>query len=549
MKIKQKNELRILMVYPNLAMMLVPSIAIGLFTKILKREGYALDLFDTTHYVSDENSSPQNRVKYLQARNFKEKEDLGVKIKTDLLGDFRKKVLEFQPDLLLMSVVEDAFLQAVKMLEVIQDLQIPHLMGGVFPTASAQRCMDFSVIRAVGLGEGENTVVEFAEAIRLNKSLEDVSGIWFKDSQGNIHKNHQAPLVNLDMCRPDFSLFEEARFFRPMGGRIFKTIPVETYRGCPYACSYCNSPMQKNFASKYGLGNFLRRKSMQALHSEISELKEIFSPEFFYFIDDSFLARPQEEINEFCEMYSKFKLPFWFNTRPENCTLENMQQVKDAGCYRISFGIECGNEEFRKKILNRNVSNAYLIDKFKLIAESGISFSINLIIGFPGETRALVMDTVEFVRSIYGYDTLTVSMFTPYHGTVLRDVAIKNGWLDNGSITKHTTAQSMLNMSAPYLSVDELDGLMRVLPLYCYFPKDEWKNIFPAEKNDEEGNRVLGYYGDIYKEKFLKFTQEEMKDFVVDGAAGCRVNPKDAFRISPSRLSLNEIEMLTLKGI
>ncbi len=29
---------------------------------------------------------------------------------------------------------------------------------------------------------------------------------------------------------PDYSLFDPKRFYRPMGGRIFKTIPIETCR-------------------------------------------------------------------------------------------------------------------------------------------------------------------------------------------------------------------------------------------------------------------------------------------------------------------------------
>ena len=86
--------------------MLVPSIVIALFTKILKDKGYIVDLFDTTHYVSEENSSPQNRVKYLQARKFSDTDDLGIKIKTDLIGDFREKVKKFRPDIMIFSVVE-----------------------------------------------------------------------------------------------------------------------------------------------------------------------------------------------------------------------------------------------------------------------------------------------------------------------------------------------------------------------------------------------------------------------------------------------------------
>ena len=67
------NKFRVLLVYPNLTMMLVPSIAIAIFTSTLRKSGYVVDLFDTTHYVVPENSRPQNRVKFLQAREFDEK--------------------------------------------------------------------------------------------------------------------------------------------------------------------------------------------------------------------------------------------------------------------------------------------------------------------------------------------------------------------------------------------------------------------------------------------------------------------------------------------
>ena len=109
-------------------------------------------------------------------------------------------------------------------------------------------------------------------------------------------------------------------------------------------------------------------------------------------------------------------------------------------------------------MLLRKPTNEEIIDSFKVIEESGIAFSVNLIIGFPGETRELVMETVELVRQIKGYDTITVSIFTPYRGTVLREVAIKNGWLNKDHITIHTTSSSVLNMPEPYLAQKILMG-------------------------------------------------------------------------------------------
>ena len=511
---KKKDAFKIMLVYPNLPMMLVPSVAIGLFTRILKGQGYIVDLFDASHYISNESSSPQNSVKLFQARQFDEEKDLGITTKTDLVGSFREHVLAFQPDFLLVSVVEDAFNQAIELLLSIQDLKIPHLVGGVFPTAAPDLCLENDAVEAIGIAEGEQTIVHAAEAVRKGNSFQEVPGVWYKSRNNEIIKNPMGNLVDIDRVQPDFSLIDESRFYRPMGGRIFKSVPVETYRGCPYSCTYCNSPMQKRIARQGGAGNFLRRKSIEHIRIELENAQKKFQVGLIYFIDDSFLARPQKELIEFCEMYEAFKIPFWMNTRPENCTDDNLKRIKDAGCYRISFGIECGNEQFRKQILKRNVSNRYLEKKFDTISKSGIAFSLNLIIGFPYETRELVMDTVNFVRTVNGYDTITISIFAPYHGTALRDVAASNGWVKKKEISKHTTQSSILNMPPPYLNSREIDDLIKVMPFYCFFPKTEWAMIKKAEKNDKEGRKLFRHFSSIYRDKFLKATQDDGKEFI-----------------------------------
>ncbi len=242
---------------------------------------------------------------------------------------------------------------------------------------------------------------------------------------------------------------------------------------------------------------------MDHVNKEIREIISLFNPEFLYFVDDSFMARPKKEMLDFCNMYSSIGLPFWFNTRPENCTLEMLKRLKDIGCYRISFGIECGNEEFRVKTLRRKGSNDDIKRWFGIISESGIPFSVNLIIGFPGETRENVMETVNLVREIVGFDTLTVSIFTPYHGTGLRDMAVQNKWLDDDVITVHTTSSSLLNMPPPFLSRYDIDNLMRVIPLYVFFDKEEWHDIRRIEANEKDSDRLYDYYSLIYKRDFL----------------------------------------------
>jgi len=542
---KPKNKFKVLIVYPNLPLMLVPSIAVGLFNQILKSNGYQVNLFDTTNYVGDDISSPQKRAKFLQTRTFSDEDDLGVSIKTDLLGDFNQKVLEFQPDLMIFSVVEDVFPKTISMLERVEKYNIPHLLGGIFPTAAPDHCFENSVVNMIGLDEGETIIVGVAEALRLEESVKKIPGVWVRDDEGVIHKNPAPPLIDITKYVPDFSLFDEKRFYRPMGGRVFKTIPLETYRGCPFQCAYCNSPMRLEFARENKTGNFLRRKPMDFLKNEIESLIDQFQPDFFFIVDDSFLARPKKEIFDFCDMYEQFKLPFFFNTRPETCLPETLKRLKEVGCYRISCAIECGNEDYRTEVLKRNGTNEQIVKWFNSLADSGIAHTINLIIGFPGETREMIMETVELVRIIGGYDSLTVSIFTPYHGTELREVALKNDWLDPERMTVHHTSSSILNMPPPFVSATDIDGLIRVIPLYCYFPKSEWEQIRRAEINDERGNEILEYFSEIYRSEFLGENQEEAQGLKVTGGSGCRSNDKDSVRVFRKSLKEEEIRMLT----
>ena len=538
----KKKDFKILLVYPNIPLMTVPPLSMAIFTGILKKEGYTVELFDTTPYISDDgNLSQKNRRLYLQYRDYSDEDDLGIVVKTNLIEDFRKAVLDYKPDLMIWSVVEDAFKKTLKMVESIKDYKCVSIFGGVLPSADPEYVINQKYINFISKGEGEITLKELAKTVYEKKNYQNIKGTWFKKDDGTIIKNPPNQLVNINESTPDFGLFDPKRFNRPMGGRIFKMIPIETYRGCPYKCTFCNSPMHNTNVKKDSIAHsFLRRKTIKKVRSEISSLVKRYDPSFLYFIDDSFLARPKNEIFEFCDMYEEFKIPFWFNTRPENCKEDVLKRLHEVGAYRISFGVECGNEEFRTKVLLRKPTNEQVIEAFKVIEKGKIAFSLNLIIGFPGETRDLVMETVNLVKKLSGYDALTVSIFTPYRGTVLREIALKNGWIEPDHITVHTTSSSVLNMPPPYLQKDEIDGLIRAIPLYVYFPYENWNEIKKTEKFDAVGNKIFKKYSEIYKKNFLRETQDDKKIFIQNK----ELTPIEHQKIT--KLSKRDIDALTI---
>ena len=336
--------------------------------------------------------------------------------------------------------------------------------------------------------------------------------------------------VDFTTVTPDYSLFEDMRFYRQMGGKFFKSVPLEAYRGCPYTCAYCNSPMQNTLAKSAGLGSFTRRKPIDRLRDHIAAVVEQVEPTFFMFTDDSFMARPQQELKDFCEMYEEFRIPFWFNTRPENVTPTNLAMLKEVNCYRIAFGVECGNEEFRDKVLLRKISNAKLVKKFKIIADSGIPFSINNIIGFPTETRELIFETIELNRQIPAYDAMTVNTFVPYHGTVLRDKCMELGLIDRDTILNDMVHSSL---EMPQLSALEINALLRTFPLYVFFDKSLWPDIKRAETDDKEGRALYKAFYDRYQDEAFSLDQDEkMKKYQkVQGALACTSNDQEKFVI------------------
>ena len=506
--------MRILLVYPNLPLMMSPSIAMGLFTSIARSKGADIDIFETTTY-SDEYQNRHLRLAEIGAvRQNKQSEtqDMFYIQSTDkIIPDYQAKLSEYKPDVIIMSLVEDVWDSAKTLLEAGREFDIPTVLGGIFPTSAPEMVLAHPDVTMIAMHEGERTFGDIIDYHNSGKPLTDIKSIWWKDELGMIHKNPFQDLCDITEVIPDYSLFGENRYQRPMGGKIWqKAMSMETYRGCPYNCTYCGSPFLRDFTKTNKIGNFLRRKPADVIDREFQSLKDKHDPDFIMFQDDSFLARPEREIFEFCEVWSKHNTPFWFNTRIENCKPHTLKALKDVGLYRMAFGIESGNEEYRSNVLDRNVKNEVYYEHFDIINDSNIPYSLNIIIGMPCETRAHVFDSIRMVKRSAGYDGLMVNYFQPYLGTGLRDMAVDRGFLDPNHINGNETESMggymdgwVLDQPLPYLQHDEVMRLVKTFPLYAYFSEDRWEEIFSAETDDDVLNTLLAEYRD----KFLTDSQ------------------------------------------
>jgi radical SAM superfamily enzyme YgiQ (UPF0313 family) len=494
------------MAYPNLPLMMTPALAVALFNTICKEEGAEFRLFETTQY-SKEYENRHIALSKVGANRGNQRGDtdadyFDVKPPEKIVPDFIQTVEEYQPDLILMYAQEDVVQIALKLLDSIKDKNIPHIVGGVYAMSVPEELLSEPLVNIICRYEGEEVVRQAIRSFREKRAITSIDGIWWKDENGKIHRNKPAKLVDITEVEPDYSCYENNRWERPMGGRHFyRAVAMETYRGCPYQCTYCNSPVTRDIAKGLDLGNFMRRKSADVIEKELLNfIDRGLDPDLIIFIDDSFLARPKKEIFEFAEMWSKYKVPFWFNTRIENCKPEYLQAMKEAGCYRMSFGVEAGNEEYRSKYLKRSVKNEVYHEHLRYINESNIPYSLNAIIGLPFETRELVLDTARLFHHAKGYDGVTLAIWQPYKGTELRDIAVKAGFVpEDHQVTmagfmKFDTTGMSIKMPKPYLQPDEISKLAKTFSLYAYYPENMWELIREAETDEKLYDELMKNY-------------------------------------------------------
>lgn len=505
--------MKILLVYPNLYGMNMLPPAIGLFTAILRNEGYVASLFDTTIY---ENLAPidsdKQKADNLNARPYDDHLLKESAKHSNPLDDFKSHVKSFNPDLIAMSVTEDMYPIGITLLKALGSERPKVVIGGVFPTFVPELALKYSegCVDYVLKGEGDETLVELCRRLDSGGDIRRLDGLYATVDGELINNCLPRPANMAALPLPDYSLFEESRFYRPMQGQLWRMFPVQTIRGCPYACAYCNSPSQMQI-HKSANHKFLRKQRTELIYNELKHCRDVYKADSFYFWADTFLAWNDQEFNEFCDMYEEFSLPFWIQTRPETVRAQRFKRLQEVGLLRVAFGVEHGNAKFREKVLYRRVANEEIIASLKIVTDMGIPISVNNIMGFPTETRELVFDTIELNRHFMS-DGINAYSFTPFHGTPLRTLAEQLGYIEKGVLARSIMAPTMLSM--PQFSKEAIEGLRRCFVLYVKMPKSRWQDIRRAEALTEEGDRIFQQLKEECRTNYMNFGDHAKEEFV-----------------------------------
>jgi radical SAM superfamily enzyme YgiQ (UPF0313 family) len=514
------SDFRVLLVYANSPMDNLFPIGLSSIAGMLKKHKIDYQIFDTTYYPNDgrlgvnknhTKSRDQNLTDRLQVAEF-DYRTVGIKyIETNVFDDFRKKVKNYKPSVIMLSTVEPTHKFGVELLKKVSDFKIPTLAGGCFTIFAPELAIKDDAVDYICVGEGEYANIEFCKALATGKDLTNIKGIWAKDGE-KIIKNPKGPLVEMqDLPMLDFTKYDPKRIYRPMSGKLWRMVPIEFSRGCPYKCTFCSAPVfEEEFKS---VGTWSRSKPIDLIEREMKYYIKEFNVQYFYFVSETFLAMPKKRFYEFCEMYEKIGLPFWFNTRPETVNEEKVKMLEKINCHRMSIGIESGNQEYAKKMLKRNATIEQITRACRIVNSSSIELSVNNVVGFPDETREMMFDTIELNRTFQA-NSHSCSIFQPYHGTNLHTYCVSNGIFEKNQLAEDLTYATPLKQK--HITHKEIEGVAKCFILYTKLPKNMYDFIKIAEKDDPQGNKM-------YEELLMLYKRDYARNAESDVGGGTRV--------------------------
>lgn len=327
-----------------------------------------------------------------------------------------EKVQDYKPDIIGYSIMtgdQNFYDNINKRLK--QNFNFFSIAGGPHPTFF-QEMLEKSSFDSICIGESELSIRELLE----NPDNTDIPNIYFKIKE-KIIKNPVRPFIeNLDdIPFPDREIVFKYKEIRE--GPIKHFIAS---RGCPYNCSYC---FNKSYSEIYtGKGKRIRFRSVDNLLNEVEQVTRSSLTKIVYFQDDIFILKP-EWVKEFSEKYRKrINLPFHCHTRANLVTEDIVRDLKNAGCYSVHIAAESGNDDVRKNILNRVMSNEQIYYAVELLKKSRIKTMLQNILGLPFTTLNNDFETLELNIKCQP-DYAWASIFQPYPKTELGERCKKEG--------------------------------------------------------------------------------------------------------------------------
>lgn len=214
--------------------------------------------------------------------------------------------------------------------------------------------------------------------------------------------------VELDRLPPPaYEKIDLGRYYYELMGKRFALL--ETARGCPYQCSFCQKTLY---------GDRLERKSLERVKQEIDLLAQKFGARNIYFFDLEFTLE-KARVREICEHIIRQgrKFNWCCQTRADAVDLDLLKLMRRSGCVLIHYGVESGSQRVLNSV-KKKISRPRIAEGFALTHQAGIATAGFFMFGFPGESKEEMAETIAFARELDpSYASFHAAI--PYPGTEL----------------------------------------------------------------------------------------------------------------------------------
>jgi hypothetical protein len=241
------------------------------------------------------------------------------------------------------------------------------------------------------LGEGEITLVEIIENIRKGGSLLNCKGVVICEDGQLKFTGEREEIKDLDILpMPDFSLFPLEKYLHK------NSLPLLTSRGCIKRCVFC---VDISHQQTY------RCRSYEKVVKEILYCYKNYNLRRLKF-SDLLLNGNLQFLEGMCNglMSSGIKDLFWNGSMIIRSDMPRylFKKMYKSGCRSIAFGVESASPKVLK-LMNKNYGLNDLVKNLRYCKQVGILSSTNWIVGFPGESREDIWNTMKFIIQHLNY--------------------------------------------------------------------------------------------------------------------------------------------------
>lgn len=255
---------------------------------------------------------------------------------------------------------------------------VPYMLNGLRESSKL-----FSVVDSLVSGRGEHALLELAATLENGGDLERVPNLTWR-SQKRIKTTKQIFVGDInDLLCPDFDGLPLGLYLSPE-----LTIPLMITRGCYWGrCAFCTDITDNSY----------QERKIDKIVSDIHILGQKHHTKYFTFWDSC--ISPNRLVSLSSSLLSEgLSIKWQCLARPEEgFTREVCQLLADAGCRRLSFGIESASQRILDLMEKGTDVKSYL-DIIRNCYDSGITCDLLSFIGFPTETEEEARETLEFIR-------------------------------------------------------------------------------------------------------------------------------------------------------